>query len=87
MVARAALDAIDLEQMNAATVGNVVATLKQFGRNHLLVVEGGSTEPLPRVRLVTPAPARVRGVISRAQFERQLGTPIDMIEVARNFAD
>jgi CBS domain-containing protein len=87
MVARAALDAIDFEQMAAATVRNVVATLKKFGRNHLLVVEGGSTEPVPRVRLVTPSPARVRGVISRAQVERQLGTAIDLVEVAQSFAD
>jgi hypothetical protein len=87
MVGRAALDAIDLEQMKAATVRNVVATLKKFGRNHLIVVEGGSTEPLPRVRLVTPPPARVRGVISRAQVEAQLGKRIEMVEVARSFAD
>jgi len=87
MVHRAALDAIDLELMKTATVCNVVATLKQKGRNHLLVVEGGSAEPLQRVRLVTPPPARVRGVISRAQVERQLGTMIEMVEVARSFAD
>ena len=53
MVARASLDAIDLEQMKTATVRNVVATLRKFGRNHLLVVEGGSTQ----------LPQRVRGVI------------------------
>jgi len=87
MVRRAALDAIDLELMKAATVCNVVATLKKFGRNHLLVVEGGPAEPLPRVRLVTPPAPRVRGVISRAQVERQLGTPIETIEVAQSFAD
>src|SRR3954471_4007736 len=50
MVARASLDAIDLEQMKAATVRNVVATLKKFGRNHLLVVEGGSAQAQQRVR-------------------------------------
>jgi CBS domain-containing protein len=77
MVARASLDAIDLEQMKAATVRNVVATLKKFGRNHLLVVEGGSAQ----------AQQRVRGVISRAQVERQLGTVIDMVEVAESFAE
>jgi CBS domain-containing protein len=77
MVARASLDAIDLEQMKAATVRNVVATLKKFGRNHLLVVEGGSAQALQRVR----------GVVSRAQVERQLGTVIDMVEVAESFAD
>ena len=87
MVARTAIDAIDFGLMQLATVRNVVATLKEKGRNHLLVVEGGSSEPLQRVRLVTPPPARVRGVISRAQVERQLGSVIEMIEVARSFAD
>ena len=75
MVGVAALDAIDYEQMKAGTVRNVVATLKQHGRNHLLVVEGISAQQ------------RVRGVISRAQVERQLGTVIDMVEVAQSFAD
>lgn len=75
MVGVAALDAIDYEQMKAATVRNVVTTLKQHGRNHLLVVEG------------IGAQQRVRGVISRAQVERQLGTVIDMVEVAQSFAD
>jgi CBS domain containing-hemolysin-like protein len=87
MVGLPALDAIDYQQMEFATVRNVVASLKAHGRNHLLVVEGGSAEPLPRIRLFTPPPARVRGVISRAQVERQLGTVIDMVEVARSFAD
>jgi CBS domain-containing protein len=87
MVGRESLDAIDLALINAATVRNVVATLKKQGRNHLIVVEGGSDEPLQRVRLVTPPPARLRGVISRAQVERQLGTVIEMIEVAQSFAD
>ncbi|HEX4234026.1 MAG TPA: CBS domain-containing protein [Caldimonas sp.] len=77
MVRLAALDAIDHAQMQLATVRNVVATLRKQGRNHLLVVEGGTAG----------SPSRVRGVISRAQVERQLGTVIDMIEVAQSFAD
>ena len=71
------LDAVDFAQMKAGTVGNVIATLKQFGRNHLLVVESAGDT----------VPQRVRGVISRAQIERQLGTPIDVTEVATSFAD
>jgi CBS-domain-containing membrane protein len=77
MVGLSSLDAIDLAQVQLATVRNVVATLKKQGRNHLLVAEGGTAG----------APARVRGVISRAQVERQLGAVIDMIEVAQSFAD
>ena len=77
MVALPALDAIAHEQMQAATVRNVVATLKKHGRNHLLVVDGGAGT----------AAQRVRGVVSRAQVERQLGTPIDIVEIAESFAD
>lgn len=77
MTGLAVLDAIDYHHMQTATVGNVIAALKQHGRNHLLVVEGASG----------PAPERVRGVISRAQVERQLGMVIDVTEVANSFAE
>jgi len=71
------LDAIDLEDMKAATVGNVIATLRRHGRNHLLVAEG-PTDDTPR---------RVRGLFSRSQIERQLGAPVPVTEVANSFAD
>lgn len=71
-----ALDALAWADVARATVGNVVATLRRLGRNHLLVVDGDAT-----------APERVRGVISRTQVERQLGVPIPMTEVASTFPD
>ncbi len=71
------LDAIDYEPMVGATVGNVVATLKRVGRNHLLVVQAAARG----------APRRVRGVISRTQVERQLGQLIDITEIASNFSE
>ncbi len=71
------LDAIAFERMGSATVGNVIATLKRFGRNHLLVVQGATAQ----------TPARVRGVISRAQIERQLGAPIDLTQIASSFSE
>jgi len=71
------LDAIDFERMGTATVGNVIATLKRFGRNHLLVVQGATAQ----------TPQRVRGVISRAQIERQLGAPIDITHIASSFSE
>jgi hypothetical protein len=57
-------------------VSNVVATLKRLGRNHLLVVEtpGG------------PTPPRVRGVLSKAQIERQLGATLDVFEIESGIA-
>jgi hypothetical protein len=71
------LDAIDLDAMKTATVSNMIATLKQVGHNHLLVVESAAE----------PGRQRLRGVISRAQIERQLGTVIDLTEVASSFAE
>ena len=71
------LDAIDFDEMKSATVGNVVATLRRHGRDHLLVAEGSAEHGSPRVR----------GVISRTQIERQLGAPIPVTEVANTFPD
>jgi CBS-domain-containing membrane protein len=70
------LDALAWADVARGTVGNVVATLRRLGRNHLLVVDGDAA-----------APERVRGVISRTQVERQLGMPIPMTEVANTFPD
>ena len=71
------LDAIEFDRMAKATVGNMIATLKRVGRNHLLVVQVATSS----------TPLRVRGVVSRAQIERQLGTPIDITEIASNFSE
>jgi len=74
MTALTLLDAIPYERLGHASVGNLVATLRDVGRNHLLVVERGS-------------PPRVRGIVSRSQIERQLGRPIEVSEVPTNFAE
>jgi CBS-domain-containing membrane protein len=71
------LDAVEFERMDKATVGNMIATLKRVGRNHLLVVQVPTRN----------TPLRVRGVVSRAQIERQLGTTIDITEIASNFSE
>jgi predicted transcriptional regulator len=68
------LDAIPFERLASAAVGDLVATLKRFGRNHLLVVESGAGQ-------------RVRGVVSRSQIERQLGRAIDLTPIATSFAE
>jgi CBS domain-containing protein len=77
MTALPMLDAIDFDAVKTATVNNLIATLKGHGRDHLLVIDGGVGE----------APMRVRGVVSRAQIERQLGARIDVVEVAGSFAE
>lgn len=72
MTPLAQLDAIEHHRVEHATVGQLIATLQQFGRNHLLVVGEGQ---------------RVRGVVSRAQIERQLGEAIVLAPVASTFAE
>ena len=71
------LDAVDFDALERANVGNLVATLKRFGRQHLLVVQGATAD----------TPRRVRGVISRTQIERQLGHVLDFNEIASSFAE
>ncbi|MDE2092339.1 MAG: hypothetical protein KGL99_12010 [Burkholderiales bacterium] len=77
MTALPMLDAIDHERMSAAAVGDVIATLKRLGRNHLLVVQ----------RATDQTPRRVRGVVSRSQIERQLGQPIAITPIADSFSE
>ena len=71
------LDAISLDSLQRASVGNAVATLKRLGRNHLLVVQAATPQ----------TPLRVRGIISRAQIERQLGAPVEVTPIASSFSE
>jgi CBS domain-containing protein len=71
------LDVVPLEVLERATVGAVAATLRRFGRPHLLVVERATLE----------SAARIRGVISHTQVERQLGSPLPMHEIATTFVE
>jgi len=61
------LDALDYTELKTATVGEVIATFKKVGSaTHLLVVQAASEE----------GAARIRGVISITQIERQLGRAV-----------
>jgi len=71
------LDALDYDSLKSADVGAVVATFRKFGRSHLLVVQSASKE----------AAARIRGVVSLAQLERQLGFATMTVEIASTFAE
>ncbi len=77
MTPLATLDAVDHARMKTARVGQLVATLQRFGRNHLLVVEAATAT----------TPRRVRGVVSRSQIERQLGQAIDVTPIASSFSE
>jgi CBS domain-containing protein len=77
MTEAAALEAIDYGAMGSATVGQLIATLKRYGRNHLIVVETPGA----------PSACRLRGVISKSQIERQLGSAIEVTPIASSFSE
>jgi CBS-domain-containing membrane protein len=76
MTPRVELEALELREVQATTVGHIVATLKAAGRQHTLVVDQDAK-----------GRQRVRGVFSATQIARQLGVVITTEAVARTFAD
>jgi hypothetical protein len=68
--------AMRMENVRAAKVGHIVASLKQAGRHHELVAEmrpGHHTQ--------------IRGIFSASQIARQLGVPLQITELASTFAE
>ena len=75
------LEAIDLEDVLQARVGDVVATLKQSGRQHALVIERVSSGTAGAVQMV-------RGIFSLTEIARRLGVPIQAThDIPRTFAE
>ena len=77
MVPRSEIDVIDIEDVLRAEVGHVIATLKETGRQHALVVD---RDRMTREEFV-------RGIFSATQIGRQLGMAINTFEVAHTFAE
>jgi CBS-domain-containing membrane protein len=71
------LDAVEYKSLADASVGNIVATLLKFGHPYLVVIEASTVE----------SAARVRGLVSQSQVERQLGKPLPAVEIASTFAE
>jgi CBS-domain-containing membrane protein len=70
------LEAIPIEEVQYAKVGHVIASLRDAGRQHTLVIEEDA-EGAPLVC----------GIFSLTQIEKQLGTAILLTEVAKTFAE
>lgn len=77
MTAQNKLEVIRMDDISRCRVGNVVATLKQAGRAHALVVDhlGDSRRQV------------IRGIISASQIARQLDIEIPTTEIAQTFAE
>ncbi|HTD90045.1 MAG TPA: CBS domain-containing protein [Burkholderiales bacterium] len=70
------LQVLSMDQVRAAKVGHIVATLRHAGRQHTLVVERGDRNV-----------QRLRGIFSTTQIVRQLGMTIQTNVVANTFAE
>jgi len=77
MTSQDKLEVIYMDDIDRTRVGNVVATLKQAGRAHALVVDRHDREN----RQV------IRGIISASQIARQLDIDIPTTEIAKTFAE
>ena len=71
------LEVLCMKDVGAAKVGHIVATLKNCGRQHALVVD---TEGPGQAQ-------KVRGIFSASQISRLLGTEIHTVEIAQTFAE
>lgn len=71
------IDAITFAALQRATVAQVVATLTQRGRPHLLVIDSDTADRTPRIR----------GLISQTQVERQLGQQLQVTAMAQTFSE
>lgn len=69
------LQTLDMEAVLEASVGDVVETIKFWGRHHLLVSENVNGEDC------------LRGIFSRTQVSRQLGERIGFANRANTFAE
>lgn len=70
------LEVVSIKEVQNSKVGHVVASLRDTGRQHILVMENN----------VDNKPS-VCGIFSLTQIERQLGVTISSAKVAENFAE
>jgi CBS domain-containing protein len=75
MTHRDFLQALRLEDVRRARVGDIVATLKRMGRQHAMVVETAGNRTF------------VRGLFSTTRIGRQLGVTLEVGELAKTFSE
>ena len=72
------LEAITMQDLRKASVGDLVETFKRMGRQHALVIEpmeGDDTKPV------------IRGILSVTQLNKLLGRPMTESLIASSIAD
>lgn len=71
------LEVLLMHHVLQAKVGDIVATLTRVGRQHALVADDRTSDGVPVIR----------GIFSSAQISRQLGMPVNPVDVAQTFAE
>jgi len=74
MTRRGRVEVLDYGEVARSTVGDIVVTLKEVGRQHALVESEGSVP-------------EIRGIFSISQIGRQLGVKIETTGTAQTFAE
>lgn len=69
--------ALRMSDVQMASVGDIIETMKAFGRQHILVAEPQNGE----------SGESIRGIFSTSQISRQVGFTIELVERANNFAE
>jgi CBS domain containing-hemolysin-like protein len=69
--------ALRMNDVQTASVGDIIETMKAFGRQHILVTEPHSGD----------SGETIRGIFSTSQISRQVGFTIELVERANNFAE
>lgn len=70
------IEVLDMNDVKSAKVGHLLATLRDSGRQHAMVVDRDAK-----------GEERVRGLFSLTQIARQLGVTVQTPQVARTFAE
>lgn len=70
------IEVLSMDDVLHAEVGHIVATLKNLGRQHAMVVDTDAS-----------GTQHIRGIFSITQIGRQLGMPLQTFEVAKTFAE
>ncbi|MEJ2143392.1 MAG: CBS domain-containing protein [Gammaproteobacteria bacterium] len=71
------IDVLDITDVEKANVGDIVETIKDTRRQHLLVVEPATDD----------SKEELRGIFSTSQIARQLGIEIKLTDQASTFAE
>jgi len=71
------IDVLDITDVEKANVGDIVETIKDTRRQHLLVVEPATDD----------SKEALRGIFSTSQIARQLGIEIKLTDQASTFAE